>query len=67
MFKIVINGLEQEMPEATTVKSYLDEMGFVGNYVAVAINGNIIDRKSFPEICFSNNDIVEIVRPVGGG
>ena len=55
------------MPEATTVKSYLDEMGFVGNYVAVAINGNIIDRKSFPEICFSNNDVVEIVRPVGGG
>lgn len=67
MIKVVINGVSQEISAAATIQDYLEGMGFVGNYVAVAINGNIIDRQNFKGIYFSHNDTVEIVRPVGGG
>ena len=67
MAKVTINGILENIPQGTTVEAYLKKIGFVGKYVAVAINGSVIDRQEFDQICFSDEDVVEIVRPVGGG
>ena len=41
--------------------------GFGGRLVAVAINSVVVSRTKFDATVINDGDIVEIVRPVGGG
>ncbi|MBL75812.1 MAG: thiamine biosynthesis protein ThiS [Chloroflexi bacterium] len=67
MVKVIVNGNTEKIPSRMTLDTYLEKIGFVGKYVAVAINGSVIERDTFGQVIFSDNDVVEIVRPVGGG
>lgn len=36
-------------------------------FVAAELNGEIIDKPEFDKITLKNNDILEIIQPLGGG
>ena len=65
--KLIVNGAERELEAATTLAAYLETLGFVGRYVAVARNGDVLERQTFPDVMLEDGDRLEIVRPVGGG
>jgi sulfur carrier protein len=67
MITLVVNGLAREIDGPTALSEFLDTLGFVGRYVAVARNGDVLDRGSFHAVVLQDGDRLEIVRPVGGG
>ena len=45
----------------------LQSLGVDLQFIAVAYNGEVIDRERFSTIVLDEGDQVEVVRPVGGG
>ncbi len=46
---------------------FLKDNGIDSQFVAVAYNGTVLGRDEFPNVKLGQGDVVEIVRPVGGG
>ena len=55
------------MEGPTPLLDLLRSIGANIQFVAVAHNGDVVDRERFPQIILDEGDQVEIVRPVGGG
>jgi len=64
---IQVNGQTVEVPEGTTVKALLAQLGLAGRRVAVAVNGEVIPSGEYAEQVLREGDEVEIVHAVGGG
>ena len=67
MIEITVNGNISNLDQPTSINEFLVLKGFGGRSVAVAINSIVIRRTSFEETIINDGDVVEIVRPVGGG
>ena len=67
MITLVVNGQERQVEGPTTVAGYLLALGVDARYVAVARNGEVLERGAFPDTPLADGDRLEIVRPVGGG
>ena len=67
MITLTINGSSHELDAPMTVAQYLNTLGLAGRYVAVARNGDVLERDTFPSVTLEQGDRIEIVRPVGGG
>ena len=67
MIRLTINGKPQELPAPTGLVQYLESLEITTEFIAVGYNGEVIEKESFDEITLSEGDVVEIVRPVGGG
>ncbi|MAE80138.1 MAG: sulfur carrier protein ThiS [Dehalococcoidia bacterium] len=67
MIEITVNGNISKLDEPTNINEFLVLKGFEGRSVAVAVNSIVIRRTSFNNTIINDGDIVEIVRPVGGG
>jgi sulfur carrier protein len=67
MITLTINGRRRELEGPTRLLDFLESIGVNLLFVAVARNGEVVDRESFPKVVLDDGDEVEIVRPVGGG
>ena len=67
MIEITVNGNISKLKEPTSINEFLELKGFGGRSVAVAINSIVIRRTSFGSTIINDGDVIEIVRPVGGG
>ncbi|MCH7655121.1 MAG: sulfur carrier protein ThiS [Chloroflexi bacterium] len=67
MLTLTVNGKQREVEGPVTVAGFLASLGYDGRYVAVARNGDVLDRAAFGEVALEDGDRLEIVRPVGGG
>ncbi len=65
--RLVLNGSEREVGEATTVAELLDALGIPRATVVVERNGEVLSRERYPEVALGNGDRLEVVRFVGGG
>jgi sulfur carrier protein len=63
----MVNGKPRETDDDINLETYL--MGFDVNlkFVAVGYNGDVIKKEQYTQIQLHNGDVLEIVRPVGGG
>ena len=50
-----------------SLKHFLKEHDVDSQFVAVAYNGTVLRREEFDRVVLNEGDVVEIVRPVGGG
>ena len=64
---VVINGKNTELPNSMTLLEYLTIKGLAERRLAVAHNGDVVPRDRYADAVISEGDILEIVRPVGGG
>lgn len=66
--EIRING-EEKTSAASTIVDLLREEGVDENarFVAVALNGAVVPRRTWGDVHVSAGDDVEIVKPVSGG
>jgi len=67
MIEITVNGSSSELERPMSITAFLEMKGFGGRSVAVAINSVVVRRTEFDGTLIDEGDVVEIVRPVGGG
>ena len=67
MINLMVNGKPRPIEKSVDLKTYLDSFGLDLKFLAVGYNGEVIKREQFTEVILKDGDILEIVRPVGGG
>ena len=67
MINLMVNGKPRPIDDSIDLEAYLDSFGLDLKHVAVGYNGEVLKREEYPEVTLRDGDILEIVRPVGGG
>ena len=67
MINLMVNGKSRPIDDSLDLESYLNSFGLDLKHVAVGYNGEVLKREQYPEVTLQEGDILEIVRPVGGG
>ncbi len=65
--KIQLNGDPYEINSGINLVELLNKLKIQKNKVAVEVNGEIIEKKKYPNLILNKNDKVEIVHFIGGG
>ncbi len=65
--KITVNGEIQEVPDGITAADLVQNLGLIGQRIAMEVNREIVPRSQHHEHVLQAGDTVEIVRAVGGG
>lgn len=64
---VTVNGERHEVAGGTTVAALLDALGTEGRGVAVAVDGEVVSRSSWPERELAPGARVEILSIARGG
>ena len=67
MINLTVNGKPRLIEDSVDLASYLNSFGLDLKFVAVGYNGEVVKREQFSDVTLKDGDILEIVRPVGGG
>ena len=67
MMKLMVNGKPRELEDSLDLVSFLESYGVNLQYVAVGYNGVVLEKEKFPQTLLKEGDVLEIVKPVGGG
>ena len=67
MPRISVNGIQEEVPPAITIKGLLESKKINPNVVACELNLSIIKRAKLGETVLNDGDTLEIIQMIGGG
>jgi len=67
MITLTINGREEQLEREMSIADFLQQRAINPRIVAVARNGEVVDRGCYATTLLRANDVIEIVRAVGGG
>lgn len=67
MITLTVNGKPRELPAPMGLTEFLQLLEVKSPFVAVGYNGEVVDREEFGLVLLQEGDVLEIVRPVGGG
>ncbi len=65
--RLTVNGKITEMESGTSISTLINTLKLESSRCVVELNGGIIKKDSFDEICLSDGDRIEIFSFVGGG
>ena len=63
---LTVNGEKQEVA-ATTIPALLQELDYEGEFLVVAINHGVVQRRRWLEVELKPGDAIEILTPRQGG
>ncbi|OWV69428.1 thiamine biosynthesis protein ThiS [Rhizobium sp. R634] len=64
--RLIING-EPQTIAATTLSQLLTALDYEGEWLATAVNGELVPREDRDDHALNDNDRVEILTPMQGG
>jgi sulfur carrier protein len=64
---VTVNGQRWELPAGTTLADVLARLGAPGHGVAVALDGAVVPRASWPGVVLREGAAVDVVTAVQGG
>lgn len=67
MITLMVNGKPRGIDCSVDLATYINSFGIDVKHLAVGYNGEIIKQERYPNIILVDGDVLEIVRPVGGG
>ncbi len=67
MIKLMVNGKPRDLERSLDLVSFLVNHGVNLQHVAVGYNGEVLEKEKFSEVLLKEGDVLEIVKPVGGG
>ncbi|MBI4200565.1 MAG: sulfur carrier protein ThiS [Chloroflexi bacterium] len=67
MVTLTVNGKTRSLDGPTPLEEFLKSHEVNTRFVAVAYNGTVLRKEEFSRVVLKEGDVVEIVRPVGGG
>lgn len=65
--RITLNGVPEDVPPGMTVLGFLQSRSINPSHVVVEVNKSIVNRERFADLTLNENDLVEVLRFVGGG
>lgn len=65
--RIRVNGENRRLAAGTALATYLAAQNVPAQFVAVAVNNEVVRRADHACVVLRDGDVVEIVRMVGGG
>ncbi len=63
---LTVNGEHQEVA-ATTIPALLQELDYEGEFLVVAVNHDVVQRRRWNDVELKAGDKIEIVTPRQGG
>lgn len=67
MVQLTVNGKPMELENEMLLPAFLAARQIDPRHIAVACNGDVLDRDCYAEVMLRSGDVIEIVRMVGGG
>ena len=67
MINLMVNGKPRDLEDSMDLESYLTSFGVNLEHVAVGYNGEVVRKEDYADLRLRDGDVLEIVRPVGGG
>ena len=67
MINLTVNGKPRPIDASVDLETYLMSFGLNLQFVAVGYNGEVIRKEECAGLTLKHGDVLEIVRPVGGG
>ena len=67
MIDLTVNGKSRPIEDRVDLESYLLSFGLNLRFVAVGYNGEVVKKDTYASLTLKDGDVLEIVRPVGGG
>ncbi|MCF6291047.1 MAG: sulfur carrier protein ThiS [Desulfobacterales bacterium] len=64
---IIVNGKQKEIAPATILISLVRELELDPEAIVAEHNGRIVRRDEYDSLALAENDILELIRFVGGG
>ena len=64
---LMVNNTEYPFHDSMTIKTLMDEKGFVFHRIIVKVNGKIIDEGAYADTILSDGDNVEAIHIFAGG
>ena len=64
---IILNGESHALEGGATIAILVEQLGLVGQRLAVEVNGEIVPRGEHATHVLHEGDKVEVVRAIGGG
>ena len=64
---MMVNGKPRELPRSVGLLEFLRMHNIKRQFVAVGYNGEVLEKDQFASVVLKDGDVLEIVRPVGGG
>lgn len=65
--RILLNGQPREVPEGTSVRTLIEEVGLGKSACAAEVNQQLVPRREHESRILIEGDRVELVSLVGGG
>lgn len=65
--KITVNGTDRSVREGETLQSLVTDEGHSPGHVFVRHNGQMPERRSWPQLDLEPGDTVEIIKIISGG
>ena len=65
--EIVINGTAHQVPEETSLDRAVALISESASGIAVAVNGDVVSRVSWPQVRLAPGDQIEVLTAVQGG
>ena len=65
--RITVNGEDRQLASKTVLAAFLKAQDVPAQFVAVAVNNEVVRRADHARVILEDGDVVEIVRMVGGG
>ena len=63
---LTVNGERQDVA-ATTIAALLEELDYEGEFLVVAVNHDVVQRRRWDEVALEPGDTIEILTPRQGG
>ena len=64
---IILNNNEYPFKEGMTIKTLMDEKGFVFHRIIVKLNGKVVENTSYGDTLIKDGDNVEAIHVFAGG
>lgn len=64
--RLIINGEEKEF-NSSTIGELLKEYNINPGRIAIELNNEIVDKNAYNKTILKENDIIEIIKFMGGG
>lgn len=64
---IILNGQKHNIESNITLKEMLINLNIEQNNIIAEVNGEVVTKDNFSNKIINENDIIELVRFVGGG
>ncbi|KRB62825.1 thiamine biosynthesis protein ThiS [Rhizobium sp. Root708] len=64
--KLIVNGEPQDN-EVSTLSELLTSLDYEGDWLATAVNGELVHREDRQDYALNDDDRVEILSPMQGG